>query len=178
MVGKIRRLEISLAVKCQILFGAAVVLIIAAALLVPWRRMEQLTAQLDERSAAALADEVLARHADDASLAIPPTTKPAALLAPDDADEDTADDETEAAGRAEAADRAERRLAARQPASRLVAHGSRADVTRFERKALNHFSRHREGGPLVNYYERGNNTDGYRYARPLYLAGACVRCHG
>src|SRR5215216_1161857 len=66
MFGRIRRLEISLAAKCQILFGAAVLLIIAAALLVPWRRMEQLTAQLDERSAAALADEVLARHMDRA----------------------------------------------------------------------------------------------------------------
>src|SRR5436305_6727794 len=62
MFGRIRRLEISLAAKCQILFGAAVVLIIAAALLVPWRRMEQLTAQLDERAAAALADDAVARH--------------------------------------------------------------------------------------------------------------------
>jgi signal transduction histidine kinase len=62
MFGRIRRLEISLAAKCQILFGAAVVLIIAAALLVPWQRMEQLTEQLDERSAAALADDAVARH--------------------------------------------------------------------------------------------------------------------
>src|SRR5215212_7514574 len=62
MFGRIRRLEISLAAKCQILFGAAVVLIIAAALLVPWQRMEQLTEQLDERAAAALADDELARH--------------------------------------------------------------------------------------------------------------------
>src|SRR5256885_16809824 len=64
MFGKIRRLEISLAAKCQILFGAAVLLIIGAALLVPWRRMEQLTAQLDERAAAALADDAIARHVD------------------------------------------------------------------------------------------------------------------
>src|SRR3954469_7315788 len=62
MFGKIRRLEISLAAKCQILFGAAVLLIIAAALLVPWQRMEQLTEQLDERSAAALADQAVAQH--------------------------------------------------------------------------------------------------------------------
>src|SRR5256885_14842516 len=64
MFGKIRRLEISLAAKCQILFGAAVLLIIAGALLVPWRRMEQLTAQLDERAAATLADDAVARHAN------------------------------------------------------------------------------------------------------------------
>src|SRR4051812_5793595 len=62
MFGRIRRLEISLAAKCQILFGAAVVLIIAAALLVPWQRMEQLTGQLDEQAAAALGDDAVARH--------------------------------------------------------------------------------------------------------------------
>jgi signal transduction histidine kinase len=62
MFGRIRRLEISLAAKCQILFGAAVVLIIAAALLVPWQRMEQLTGQLDEQAAAALADDAMSRH--------------------------------------------------------------------------------------------------------------------
>src|SRR4051794_39712780 len=62
MFGRIRRLEISLAAKCQILFGAAVLLIIAAALLVPWQRIEQLTEQLDERAAAALAEQAIAGH--------------------------------------------------------------------------------------------------------------------
>src|SRR5689334_8617455 len=62
MFGRIRRLEISLAAKCQLLFGAAVVLIIAAALLWPWQRMEQLTQQLNERAAGLLADEVLEKH--------------------------------------------------------------------------------------------------------------------
>ena len=45
MLERIRRLNISLAAKCQLLFGAAVVLIIGAALFVPWQRMEQLTEQ-------------------------------------------------------------------------------------------------------------------------------------
>src|SRR5690242_10982653 len=79
MFGRIRRLEISLAAKCQILFGAAVVLIIAAALLVPWQRMEQLTEQLDERAAAALADDAVARHIADygGGVLAAPTTSPA-----------------------------------------------------------------------------------------------------
>src|SRR3982751_2662578 len=82
MFGRIRRLEISLAAKCQILFGAAVLLIIAAALLVPWQRMEQLTEQLDERSAAALADEAVALHVHQRDAARPsPTTDPAAAEA-------------------------------------------------------------------------------------------------
>src|SRR3954471_16386262 len=62
MLKRLRELRISLAAKCQILFGAAVVLIIAAALLVPWQRMEQLTGQLHEQAAAGLGDDALARH--------------------------------------------------------------------------------------------------------------------
>ena len=44
-----RRLRLSLAVKCQLLFGAALVLIIGAALFAPWRRMQDLTAQRTAR---------------------------------------------------------------------------------------------------------------------------------
>ena len=47
MLNRLRRLRISLAAKCQLLFGAAVVLIIAAALAVPWHRFEELTSQLN-----------------------------------------------------------------------------------------------------------------------------------
>ena len=79
MFGRIRRLEISLAAKCQILFGAAVVLIISAALLVPWQRMEQLTGELDEQAAATLADDAVARHVAAYS---PAAADPAAADAP------------------------------------------------------------------------------------------------
>src|SRR5688572_1277079 len=108
MFGRIRRLEISLAAKCQILFGAAVVLIIAAALLVPWQRMEQLTGELDEQAAAALADDAIARHIAAYSLTpmvtvpappsgSPPTTGPTlgpstAPSTPDESDEAGDDD--------------------------------------------------------------------------------------
>src|SRR5215208_6221436 len=63
MFKRLRQLEISLAAKCQLLFGAAVVLIIGAALAVPWQRMEQLTNQLDQRSAKTLTDYAVAEHA-------------------------------------------------------------------------------------------------------------------
>src|SRR5213082_1233260 len=62
MFKRLRQLEISLAAKCQLLFGAAVVLILAAALFVPWQRMEQLTEQINERSAKALAETAKAQH--------------------------------------------------------------------------------------------------------------------
>ena len=58
----LKHLEISLAKKCQLLFGAAVVLILAAALFVPWLRMELLTDQINERSARALAESAKAQH--------------------------------------------------------------------------------------------------------------------
>src|SRR6476661_1300247 len=62
MFKRLRTLRISLAAKCQLLFGAAVVLIIGAALFVPWQRMEQLTEQINERSARALCDDAIADH--------------------------------------------------------------------------------------------------------------------
>ncbi len=62
MFKRIRQLHISLGAKFQLLFGAALALIIAAALAVPWQRMEQLTEQLNQRTAAALAIDAVSRH--------------------------------------------------------------------------------------------------------------------
>src|SRR5450432_3691090 len=62
MFKRLRQLHISLAAKCQILFGAAVVMIISAALFVPWQRMEQLTEQLNEKAATTVARTVVADH--------------------------------------------------------------------------------------------------------------------
>jgi two-component system, NarL family, sensor histidine kinase BarA len=63
MLTRLRRLNISLAAKCQLLFGAAVVIIIAAALFVPWQRMEQLTEQLNDDAANAITDSAIRQHA-------------------------------------------------------------------------------------------------------------------
>src|SRR5690242_9597199 len=62
MFKRIRQLKISLAAKCQLLFGVAVVLIIAAALSVPWQRMEDLTRQVDEQAARTLARNAKLEH--------------------------------------------------------------------------------------------------------------------
>src|SRR5207244_9327856 len=66
-------LHISLAAKCQLLFGAAVVMIIAAALFVPWQRMEQLTEQLNDAAASAVADAAVRHHVATAAA---PSTEP------------------------------------------------------------------------------------------------------
>ena len=72
MLKRIRQLHISLAAKCQLLFGAAVVLIIAAALFVPWQRMEQLTEQLNERSARTLIEFAIKSHLANPRAALDP----------------------------------------------------------------------------------------------------------
>ena len=157
MLSRFRRLEISLAAKCQILFGAAIVLIIASALAVPWHRMEQLTQQLDERAADALAEDARSRHialheargeksGDASALATPlPTSAPAS-----------------------------------QPSDsipRLLAIGTNEPLTAFERRAFNLFIRRNETGPTFRYYQREDGRNGYRFARPLLLTRACAACH-
>src|ERR1700722_4678091 len=62
MLKRFRRLRISLAAKCVVLYGAAVVLIIGAALFVPWRRMDDLMQQLDDQAAVAGADQAVMEH--------------------------------------------------------------------------------------------------------------------
>jgi signal transduction histidine kinase len=184
MFGRIRRLEISLAAKCQILFGAAVVLIIAAALLVPWQRMEQLTQQLDERAAAALADDAVARHVALIGTSGTPAVARAvadlagAQLAADGPGDDEEDAKSPEPPARTARDRSREKLPAPPPVPpRLIGTGSKLDLNRFERRALSHFARHRDGDPLYAYYERADNTDGYRYARPLFLNESCAACH-
>jgi signal transduction histidine kinase len=163
MLKRVRRLEISLAAKCQILFGAAVLLIIGAALFVPWQRMEQLTEQLDERAASALADDAVARHvarhqsprtlATDFPAAAP-TTSPASLTdlapAPTTAPDGSA-------------------------AKLLPLRGGR--YNKFETRALGHFTRNPAKGVYPTYYERKDRTEGYRQAQPLFLGKSCVACH-
>lgn len=75
MFRPFRHLHISLAAKCQLLFGSAVVLIIAAALLVPWWRMEQLMDQINERAAGTVAQAAVEEHAATGKLSAA-TTRP------------------------------------------------------------------------------------------------------
>src|SRR3954452_11255065 len=81
-MAKKRSITISLAAKCQLLFGLAVLVIIAGALAVPWQRMEQLAVQPNVK-AARLAAGMFFRevHAGATSKPAPrSTTRPAASL--------------------------------------------------------------------------------------------------
>ena len=61
-VDRVRTLRLSLAAKCEMLFGIAICLVIAAAIFLPWHRMEQLTAQLNERAAEAVIQAAVDQH--------------------------------------------------------------------------------------------------------------------
>jgi signal transduction histidine kinase len=174
MIRRIRHLHISLAAKCQLLFGAAVVLIIGAALFVPWQRMEQLTEQLNERSARTLVeyaidahlaklrratsstdggDEVAAPNAEQR-----PTTRPAARATPPT---------TRPVG--DAAD------AMLPPRLILAAAGwDDARLTPFERRALHKLTERRDREFYDQLYELDNGSKRYRFAR---VETACARCH-
>ena len=156
MLKRVRQLEISLAAKCQLLFGAAVVLIIGAALWVPLQRMEQLTNQLNERSARTLTDYAVAEHlarakrdggaTTQAAVAVqPPTTMPLVGgegFAP----------------------------------PRLVLAEADTDapsLTTFEKRSLRRL-RERDREWIATAYETADGVKGYRYAR---VDSSCLKCH-
>ncbi len=163
MFRRFRQLRISLAAKCQILFGMAVILIIAAALFVPWQRMEQLTEQLNERSARTLVDYAIdshvARHA-------PATTQPnqleSAYVIPTSQPSDT--DATRSKDRP------------MLPPRLILAGGGRDDVelTPFERRAAHKLTDRRDRDSVSQFYETESGGRGYRFAR---VENSCIRCH-
>src|SRR5688572_27990922 len=133
MLRRLRTLKISLAAKCQLLFGLAVALIIGAALFVPWQRMEQLTEQLDRGAASALAEMAVLTHVRQhtpppgavaaSETASNPKTKPA-LQQPGD----------------ETLPRVPRLVSIDAPP--LGPNPGSSDLTNFEQVALRHFRRH------------------------------------
>ena len=179
MFKRLRRLNISLAAKCQLLFGAAVVLIISAALAVPWHRFEELTDQLNGGPADVLVRNAIAEHVisrEATRRAGDPTTLPATLPAS-----------------AAAADPSTMILATTRPASvldddpaaipipRLIGidrSANRPDLTAFERKAVAHFVHHPDSPPYTADYRRPNGSWGFRFARPVFLRNeSCRACH-
>ncbi|HVS73541.1 MAG TPA: ATP-binding protein [Phycisphaerae bacterium] len=86
-MAKRRSISISLAAKCQLLFGLAVLVIIAGALAVPWQRMEQLAVQPNVKAARLAADlyfrQIHANALANSAVAISATSAaPAAASAP------------------------------------------------------------------------------------------------
>lgn len=154
MFHRLRTLHISLAAKCQLLFGAAVVLIIGAALWVPWQRMEQLTGQINERTARSLCDDTIADHLAGLPPNVRATTMPSLALP-------------------------NRRTAA-EPKLTLLGQHDRNTLTPFERRALKHFEDHPDADTFARLVTAGEDASfpEYRYARPLRADASCLQCHG
>lgn len=159
MFKRFRQLRISLAAKCQILFGAAVVLIIAAALFVPWQRMEQLTEQLNERSARTLSDYAVETHvARYSSATTRPFVSPVARGLPSS---------TQPVSK-------ERPML---PPRLILAGGGRDDsgLTSFERRAARRLTDRRERDQVAQSYETESGLRAFRFAR---IDNSCIKCHG
>jgi two-component system sensor histidine kinase BarA len=151
MFKRFRRLEISLAAKCQILFGAAVILIIAGALTVPWHRMEQLTSELNFRAAAALADNAVLEHTlSYGRLVSEPSMRPSP------------------------GEERDGRPVLLPPRLLAIDDESPNGLTKFEQHSLAYFRRHPEEKPRFAF---SDDIQRYWYARPVYMTHACLACH-
>src|SRR5688500_17554292 len=159
MLKRIRHLEISLATKCQLLFGAAVLLIISAALLVPWRRIEQLMAEMNERTAETLAHWAEADHVARMVQGQRPDGRPSTQPAMP----------TTAPSISGGRDR---------PVVKLIMIGEDpANLSRFEEKALEHFKKEPKADPYSRRHEDREGPTAFRYARALYATNQCLECH-
>lgn len=158
MFNRVRHLHISLAAKCQLLFGAAVVLIIAAALFVPWQRMEQLMEQLNERSARTMVNYAVDQHV--AAVTRAGTTTPPATQA---VHPPTTQPLSEGNN---------------HPPPRLILVHEVGDtsLTRFEGWALRKLRDLPEREFVARYHEVNNGNDGHRYFYAR-IEQRCTSCH-
>jgi signal transduction histidine kinase len=155
MLNRIRRLNISLAAKCQLLFGSAVVLIISAALLVPWQRMEQLTEQLNETAGAAAAEAAVRQHAVTAARY--PTTGP---VRPEPKSIHVNDHDA--------------------PPPRLVGihPGPNQQLTAWDKRVLDDVAKNPDKPVYSLEYKRRDGSRGFLYSQTLRAQRDCLACHG
>ena len=136
------------------LFGVAVVLVVMAALFVPWQRMEQLNEQLNESAARVAVDGLLQDHVRTAGqkvetlFDIKPALPPAATQAAD--------------------------IAGQRRILLGVQREGDARLNRYEQNALKHYIAEPDSGARGTPNRSGER---YRYVRPLHARGQCLQCH-
>ena len=165
-------MRISLAAKCQLLFGAAVTLIIAAALFVPWQRMEQLTEQINERSARVLCDDALGDHLSGIPVNIRPTALPVA------APTTRRSSKSLPTSRPTELSKAVEGRFVTAPHLVLLGSPSSANLSRFEKAALKHFAEQPDADVFARLTTPSDGSPPeYRYARALRADAGCIHCH-
>jgi two-component system sensor histidine kinase BarA len=181
MFKRLRQSKISLAAKCQLLFGAAVTLIIAAALWVPWQRMDQLTSQLNEKAAQAVVGTAIAEHIalarKHAEMGAPGGAPLGVLGAPLGPTTDPAADENMRKGVPIAVPIVVDGQGFLPPRLVPLSAMNTPNLTRFEAAALGRFLRDPEREFDQRLYPVSSGRQGYRYAQPLYARKDCLQCH-
>jgi two-component system sensor histidine kinase BarA len=164
MFNRLRRLNISLAAKCQLLFGAAVVLIITAALAVPWHRIEELTDQLNEGPAETLKQYAVTEHIatrQGGSTVVDPATRP----------------RTQPATIAPASDIEQSNAVSPPRLIGLASAATRPDLSNFERQKISYFSKNPDAGAEIDYYRTPTGRWRFHWMATVYLRSACMECH-
>ena len=156
-----RNFRLSLAAKCELLFGAALLIVIAVAIFIPWLRMEQLTGQLNERTAEALVQNALEEH-----IGFWKRT------------EATTKATSREAGRSGSTQPATVEGSPYGAAHLLLLKKGEAQGTGQDRRILAYFVRHADKERYWKLSSQDDNTYVYRYGRLLYNSERCVGCHG
>ena len=151
-----KELTISLAAKCQLLFGFAVLVIIAGALAVPWQRMEQLTSREPVYEARIAADMTLREaHVNNG-----PSSKSA-----------------NSAARWQAAHL--RQLQYPQPTIELLPKPGTPwpHATAFQAAAIRYFLKHARQNQYGELSQSITHHPVYKYAAAVRASVSCLRCH-
>ena len=177
MLRRIRYLRISLAAKCQLLFGTAVIIIISAALLVPWQRMEQLTDQINERAARMLCDDAIADHLAGLPINVRPTSllnKPGTTRPAEDKNSKVPD--LNSNGLATTQSIGGRLVTA--PHLTLLWPVEIGTLNSFEKRALKYFNERPVADTFSKLFADENAAvPEFRYVRVLRNDAGCTKCH-
>lgn len=162
-------MKISLAAKCQFLFGTALLVIIAATLYVPGQRMEQLVEQMNERTAATLADAYENDHVQSQWLirsgvsTTQPATRPAGAGATTQASTQPSTQPAEAALFHDA--RIRMKLWSEMPSER------------WESRTYQRYQKQRDADPVWRILEHKGAPSSFNYGRLLPARQSCLACH-
>jgi two-component system, NarL family, sensor histidine kinase BarA len=165
MFDKLRRMRMSLATKCQILYGAALILIIGVALLVPWKRMEDLIGEVNFQTAKGLVDQAVLEHVNYARN---PAANAANIFATSRPATQSVQQNPGTSSIGEEEFFWPRLIPVNPPKS--------MELDAFEKRALADFSRN----PLADHFAGTyslHGTERYRLAIPQYNKTNCLRCH-
>lgn len=155
-----RQFHLSLAAKCELLFGSAVLLVIAASLLVPWQRMEQLMDQKNASQARVIAEWAESQHVSRMRMAGLPVSRPS----PGPASSPTSQPAAVA-------------ISSTGAVVRMFLAENPGTLQHFETKALKRFRDDPSADDMTKIQGVAEGAAKYRFARPMPAKLECMPCH-